>query len=261
MHEGLINIAIQAAYNAGEFIQQESRNLSRIKIEQKSKNDYVTNVDKTAEEIIISTILKTYPKHNILSEEIGFIDNGGDLTWIIDPLDGTTNYIHSNPNYSISIAVKLENKITHGVVFDPNRNDVYSATLGSGAFLNNKRIRVNSGHLLSNAIVANSLPHDPELRAKFMPLYLDILDNCSAHRNIGSAALELAYVAAGYLDGYYAASLKEWDIAAGSILVKEAGGLVVDFNGKPDVLNSLSIVAASPKLITPILQKITQHIA
>ena len=142
----ILNIAIQAAYNAGTIIQQESRNLERIKIDRKGHNDFVSEVDKKAEQAIIQTILKAFPNHNILGEEQGLIDNNSNTTWIIDPLDGTTNYIHSHPQYSVSIGIKQDDKITHGVIFDPNRNDVYTAELGKGAQLNNSRIRVSKNH-------------------------------------------------------------------------------------------------------------------
>lgn len=256
----ILNIAIQAAYNAGTIIQQESRNLERIKIDRKGHNDFVSEVDKKAEQAIIQTILKAFPTHNILGEEQGFIDNNSNTTWIIDPLDGTTNYIHSHPQYSVSIGIKQDDKITHGVIFDPNRNDVYTAELGKGAQLNNSRIRVSKQNNLADSLLATGFPtYDMSMLDRYMKIFREMLGSTSGQRRAGSAALDLAYVAAGMVDGYWEFNLKPWDIAAGYLMVKEAGGLVCDFEGGQEMLESGNIIAANPKLISAILKVIQSH--
>jgi myo-inositol-1(or 4)-monophosphatase len=250
---GILNIAVQAAYNAGNIIQQESRSIERIRVEKKGHNDYVSEVDKKAEQIIINTILRAFPKHNILSEEQGELDNGSDTTWIVDPIDGTTNYIHGHPQYSISIAVKLGDKITHGIVFDPNRNDIFTAELGKGALLNNNRIRVSKTSNLADSLLATGFPtYDMSYLDRYLAIFKQMLTTTAGQRRAGSAALDLAYVAAGMVDGYWEFNLKPWDIAAGYLLVKEAGGLICDFEGGQGMFDSGNIIAANPKLINHI---------
>lgn len=257
---GILNIAVQAAYNAGNIIQQDSRNLGRIKVDRKGYNDYVSEVDKKAEQIIINTILKAFPKHNILGEEQGSIDNKSDITWIIDPIDGTTNYLHGHPQYSISIAVKHEDKITHAAIFDPNRNDIYTAELGKGAQLNNSRIRVSTTANLSDSLLATGFPtYDMSFLDCYMAIFKEMIQSTAGLRRAGSAALDLAYVAAGMVDGFWEFNLKAWDIAAGYLLVKEAGGLICDFEGTQNMFNSGNIIAANPKLINQILKTIQKH--
>lgn len=256
----ILNIAIQAAYNAGTIIQQESRNLEHLNIERKGHNDFVSEVDKRAEQAIIHTILKAYPRHNILGEEGGNVDNGSEITWIIDPLDGTTNYLHGHPQYSVSIAVKEGDKITHGVVFDPNRNDIFTAELGKGVQLNNGRIRVSRQSSLADSLLATGFPtYDMSFLDRYLAIFREMLQSTAGQRRAGSAALDLAYVAAGMVDGFWEFNLKPWDIAAGYLLIKEAGGLVCDFDGGQDMLNSGNIIAANPKLVSPILKIIQSH--
>lgn len=256
----ILNIAIQAAYNAGTIIQQESRNLEHLNIERKGHNDFVSEVDKRAEQAIIQTILKAYPRHNILGEEGGSVDNGSEITWIIDPLDGTTNYLHGHPQYSVSIAVKEGDKITHGVVFDPNRNDIFTAELGKGAQLNNSRIRVSRQSSLADSLLATGFPtYDMSFLDRYLAIFREMLQSTAGQRRAGSAALDLAYVAAGMVDGFWEFNLKPWDIAAGYLLIKEAGGLVCDFDGGQEMLSSGNIIAANPKLVSPILKIIQSH--
>lgn len=257
---GILNIAVQAAYNAGNIIQQESKNLGRIKVDRKGHNDYVSEVDKKSEQIIINTILKAFPNHNILGEEQGLIDNKSEVTWIIDPIDGTTNYIHGHPQYSISIAVKHEDKITHAAIFDPNRNDIYTAELGKGAQLNNSRIRVTNTANLADSLLATGFPtYDMSLLDKYLAIFKDMLLSTAGQRRAGSAALDLAYVASGMVDGFWEFNLKPWDITAGYLLVKEAGGLLCDFEGAQKMFETGNIIAANPKLISQILKVIQNH--
>ncbi|MDD3267429.1 MAG: inositol monophosphatase family protein [Burkholderiales bacterium] len=257
---GILNIAIQSAYNAGTIIQQESRNLERIKVATKGHNDFVSEVDHKAEQEIIRTISKAFPEHNILGEETGLIDNGSEFTWIIDPLDGTTNYIHSHPQYAVSIGVKEGDKVIAGVVFDPNRNDIYTAEAGKGAKLNDNRIRVSKTTTLAESLLATGFPtYDMSFLDQYMAIFKEMITSTAGQRRAGSAALDLAYVASGAVDGYWEFNLKPWDIAAGYLLVKEAGGLICDFDGEQNMFNSGNIIAANPKMISQILKIIQNH--
>lgn len=261
MASGIINIATKAAYNAANLIQQGSHNPSSLRIEKKDgNNNYVTDLDRKSEQVIIDTIKKAFPSHNILSEEIGQVDNNSDCTWIIDPIDGTTNFIHGHPQYCISIALKQGDKVTHGVIFDPNRNDLYQAELGKGAYLNDKRLRVSKVNYLEDALIGTGFPtYDMSIIDRYLAILKDMLLNTTGQRRCGSAALDLAYVAAGYLDGFWEFNLKPWDVAAGFILIKEAGGLVTDFQNTQDFWNNGSIVAGNPKILAELLKVIQKH--
>lgn len=261
MSSGILNIATRAAYAAANAIQLGSRDISKLKIEKKGHNNYATELDKKAEQIIIDHIRKAYPSHNILAEESGNYNNNSEATWIIDPIDGTTNFMHSHPQYSISIGFRDGDKITHGIILDPNRNDLYQAEIGKGAYLNDKRIRVGKVTYLEDALLATGFPtYDMNLLDKFLNVFKDMLLHTQGMRRQGSAALDLAYVAAGYLDGFWEFNLAPWDIAAGHLLVKEAGGMTTDFAGKQDFWSSGNIVAANPKLLTEILKVIQAHL-
>lgn len=257
---GILNIAVQAAYNAGGLIQQASRSLEHIRVDRKGHNDFVSEVDRRAEQTIIQTIQKAYPNHNILGEESGLIDNNSEFTWIIDPLDGTTNFLHGHPQYSISIGVKQGDKITYAAVFDPNRNDIYTAELGKGAKLNDSRIRVSKTANLADSLLATGFPtYDMSFLERYLNIFREMLKSTAGQRRAGSAALDLAYVASGKVDGFWEFNLKPWDIAAGYLLVKEAGGLVCDFDGEQKMLESGNIIAANPKLVTQILKTIQNN--
>jgi myo-inositol-1(or 4)-monophosphatase len=269
-----INIATKAAYAAASTIQQGSRNLSNLNITKKGHNDFVTNLDKDAEAAIIKIIKKAFPTHSILAEESGYTgggdninsskDNNGqnaEYTWIIDPLDGTTNFIHGHPQYSISIALKHHDKITDSVIFDPNRNELYHAGLGKGAFLNDKRIRVTNVNYLEDALIATGFPtYDMSKIDQYLAIFKDMLVHTVGQRRCGSAALDLAFVAAGRVDGFWEFNLKPWDFAAGFLLVKEAGGLVTDLANTQDFWDNGNIVAANPKLIAQMLKIIQAHV-
>jgi myo-inositol-1(or 4)-monophosphatase len=264
MASGIINIATKAAYEAANAIQLGSRDMGKLHIEKKGHNNYATELDKKAEQIIIDIIRKAHPTHNILAEESGEDNNNSEYTWIIDPIDGTTNFMHTHPQYSISIGFKEGDKVTQGVILDPNRNDLYHAEAGKGAYLNDKRIRVTKVSYLEDALLATGFPHyhnnDSSLLDKYLALFKDMLMHTQGHRRQGSAALDMAYVAAGYLDGFWEFSLSPWDFAAGYIIVKEAGGIVTDFAGNQDFWTSGNIVAANPKLISEILKVIQAHL-
>lgn len=255
----LLNIATKAAEKAGEVIKRNSEQLERVRFSEKSKNDYVSEVDLKCEQIIIETIHKAYPNHAILAEESGELKNKNseDVTWIIDPLDGTKNFIHGFPYYAVSIAVKVGNKIEHGVVYDPIHDECFTATKGGGARLNNQRIRVSQQKFLDKSLIGTGFPFkDKSLKEPYLKTFEKVFTTASGVRRAGAAALDLAYVAAGRLDGFWEFALNPWDIAAGILLIKEAGGLVSDFNGGEDILKRGNIVAGTPKVFKALLQSL-----
>lgn len=247
----MLNTAIKAARRAATVIQRASFDVDRIVVTEKQHNDFVTDVDQAAEQAIVETLLKAYPDHAILAEESGASSNLNDeseFAWIIDPIDGTTNFMHGYPNYCVSIALSQRGVITQAVIYDPVRNDLFTATKGAGAFLNDKRIRVTKHDRVTNTLLASGYGAGPKALADYMKMYQVMAERCQAVRNDGSAALDLANVAAGRIDGFYEKGLKPWDIAAGSLLVTEAGGIVGTFGGESDYLYKGDIIAASPKV-------------
>lgn len=259
MASAFINIAIKAAYLAGNFIQQGSRSISKIKFEKKGHNDYVTELDKQSEQIIIRTILQAFPDHNIIGEETGKLDHNSEYSWIIDPIDGTNNFMHGYPHYCISIALKKHNRIIVGVVFNPSNNDLFKAELGAGAYLNDRRIRVTN-NALENSIINTSLrSYDVGSLDQHIKIFKELSLKTLAQRCSGSAALDLAYVACGYTDGFWEYNLKEWDIAAGCLLVREAGGIVSDFNSQPHLGETGNIIASNAKIAQALQKIIASH--
>lgn len=256
----LLNIAIRAARNAGEIIVRSVDRIETLTIEKKAANDFVSEVDRKAEAEIIEVIHKAYPEHGILAEESG-IKQGNDFTWIIDPLDGTTNFLHGFPQFAVSIAVKNKNRLEHAVIYDPMRDELFTASRGDGAQLNNKRIRVSSHFKINEALLGTGFPYsDMKYLEPYMAMLKSLIPNTAGIRRPGSAALDLAYVAAGRLDGFWELDLKSWDIAAGALLVQEAGGLVGDLTGNNNYLESGHIVCANPKLFKALLQEIRPHL-
>ena len=252
----LINIAIRAARRAGDIINQALPRLDRLVISEKGVNDFVTDIDQKAEMAIIDTIRQVYPNHGIIAEESGE-QKGKECTWIIDPLDGTTNFMHGFPHFSVSIAVRCKDVLEHAVIYDPNRSELFTASRGSGAQLNNRRIRVSPKKPFSQALLGTGFPFkNKALLTEYLAHFEKLFEQCAGIRRCGSAALDLAYVAAGRLDGFWEYGLKPWDIAAGTLLVKEAGGLVSDFNGGETYLTTGNIVAASPKLLKGLIQEL-----
>lgn len=246
----ILNVAILAAKDAGEFIAKQVENLDQLNIERKGRHDYVSEVDMHAEKIIIQTIKKYYPQHGIFAEETGKQNENADVQWIIDPLDGTTNFLHGFPHFSVSIAVLEKGKLMHGVVYDPMRDELFSASRGQGARLNNYRIRVSEEKELDDALLATGFPYYQfDYIDAYMETFKAFMLNTAGLRRPGSAALDLAYVAAGRVDGYWEMNLKPWDIAAGALLVMEAGGLVTDLKGGENYLNSGNLIAANPKML------------
>lgn len=244
----LINIATEAVRSASKIILRFMDRMDTIEINKKNINDVVTEVDRLSEQEIIDHIQKAYPDHSILAEESGMIE-GNEYCWIIDPLDGTTNYVHSFPHFAISIAVKQKDQLTIGVVYDPIRNELFTAVRGEGAHLNNRRIRVSECKQAENSLIGTGFPFRKKQQTKhYLNTFESVFLNTSGIRRAGAASLDLAYVAAGRLDGYWEASLKEWDIAAGALLVQEAGGLLSDFQGENNYLFTGNIIAGNPKI-------------
>jgi myo-inositol-1(or 4)-monophosphatase len=253
----ILNIAVNAARNASKVILRSIGRLDAHQITEKQRNDYVTEVDKQAEKEIVYTIRKSYPDHQILTEESGLLEGNDIFTWIIDPLDGTTNYIHGIPHYSISIAIKYKGKLEHGVIYDPLRNELFVASRGDGARLNDRRMRVSTQDQLEKSLIGTGFPYR---YTNDLPVYLRLFENIvpqvGGMRRLGSAALDLAYVAAGRLDGFWELGLEQWDMAAGVLMIKEAGGLVTDLAGGDDFMNSGKIVAGNMKIAKGLLQLI-----
>jgi len=247
----MLNIAIKAARTAGGIINRASMDLDLLKINTKAPNDFVTEVDQAAEAAIIETLLTAYPGHGILAEESGR-EHGSrhsDFVWIIDPLDGTTNFIHGFPVYCVSIALSFRGKIEQAVVYDPTRNDLFMASKGRGAFLNDKRLRVSKRTRLSDSLIGTGFPfRKGDNFQRYLKMFEAVMPHCAGLRRPGSAALDLCYVAAGNYDGFFETGLSPWDIAAGSLIITEAGGLIGNFTGESDFLHQREVVAGNPKI-------------
>lgn len=254
----MLNMAVRAARAAGKVILQGYEQLDRVQTEVKAANDFVTNIDKEAEQAIIEVLLKAYPDHGIVAEESGISGNkNSDYVWIIDPLDGTTNFVRGIPHFSVSIALKVKGRLEQGVVYDPIREELFSASRGAGAQLNDKRIRVSAlpdmrGALFSSAFPFKARHHLPA----YMDMFAALFEKSGDVRRTGSAALDLAYVAAGRSDAFLEIGLKPWDIAAGELIVREAGGIVCDFIGSHNQLSSGNVVAANPRVTKDVLKTI-----
>lgn len=258
----MLNIAVRAARNAGKIIARSFEELDLVEATQKGSNDFVTNVDRDAEKTIIATIRKSYPEHCIVGEEFG-VDQGEDqdYQWIVDPLDGTTNFIKGIPHFCVSIALKVKGKLDQAVIYDPIRGELFTASRGKGAQLNGYRIRCTNGKEIEGSVLGTGFPHKAKHHIEayletFKALYIDASDI----RRAGSAALDLAYVAAGRLDGYWEIGLKPWDTAAGQLMVKEAGGMSCDFVGGPNQDKSGNIIAANPKIAKEMVKTIRPHL-
>ncbi len=255
-----LNIAIQAARTAGRSASHFFDRLDQITVTEKAKNDVVSEVDKVCEHEIIAIIKKAYPHHAILAEESGFEKNKDDYCWVIDPIDGTANFVNGLPHFCISIAVKKGNQLEIGCIYDPIRQELFTASRGKGAYLNNKRIRVSDTKKLENALVGTGFPFRyPDYMPTYLKTFNSILPQVSDIRRAGAAALDLAYVASGRLDAFWEAYLKPWDIAAGALLVQEAGGVVSDFNSQKDFLDSGYVVAGSVITQPALLALVQQH--
>ncbi|OOF58324.1 inositol-1-monophosphatase [Rodentibacter myodis] len=254
----MLNIAIRAARKAGNVIAKSYERRDDIESNPKGINDYVTNVDKAAEAEIIEIIKKSYPDHTIITEETGAIEGkDSDVQWIIDPLDGTRNFMNGLPHFAVSIAIRVKNRTEVGVVYDPIRNELFTAIRGEGAKLNEVRLRVNNKRELQGAILATGFPFkQPKLMPTQFAMMTSLIEEAADFRRTGSAALDLCYVAASRVDGYFEMGLKAWDCAAGDLIVREAGGLVCDFEAGSGYLRSGHIVAAPARVLKEMLNKI-----
>jgi len=252
-----LGTAFRAALLAGEHILKNLGRISKKDIDTKQASDFVTRVDKESEQIILDTIRMKFPDHHFLAEESVSKDAAGAYRWIIDPLDGTTNFIHGYPVFSVSIALELKGEVIMGLVYDPLRDEIFTAEKGKGAFLNGKPIRVSSVTDLSESLVATGFPfRRKDLIDPYLGLFKNIFYKVSDIRRAGSAALDLASLAAGRCDCFFEIGLGPWDIAAGSVLIKEAGGIITDFGGGADYLLTGNIVAATPALYEEILNEV-----
>jgi myo-inositol-1(or 4)-monophosphatase len=257
----MLNVAVKAARAAGAIINRAALDVEAVRISQKQVNDFVTEVDQNSERVIIETLLTAYPDHGILAEESGSTHGNpnADHIWIIDPLDGTTNFIHGFPYYCVSIALQVQGRLEQAVIYDPTRNDLFTATKGRGAFMNDRRIRVSKRTRLEECLLSTGFPFRPEDDFnKYLSLMGDVMQRTTGLRRPGAAALDLAYVAAGFSDGFFELGLKPWDMAAGALLITEAGGLVSNFTGEGPYLEHQECLAAPPRIyaqLVPITQK------
>lgn len=256
----LVNIAVKAARAAGNVITRSATRLDTLQIRAKGRHDFVSDVDRLAEQEIIRVIHRAYPDHAVIAEESGR-SGQADTVWLVDPLDGTTNYLHGFPQYAVSIAVQIRNRTEHGVIYDPVRQELFTASRGAGAQLEGRRIRVTQLTGLEGALLGTGFPfRQPQRLDAYLRTFTALFPSASDVRRAGSAALDLAYVAAGRLDGFWELGLQPWDIAAGALLVQESGGLVGDFAGGSDYLKNGNVVAANPKVFKAILQTIRPHL-
>ena len=247
----MLNVAVKAARAAGAIINRAALDVEAVRISQKQVNDFVTEVDLASEAIILETLLTAFPHHGILAEESGSThgDPHADHIWIIDPLDGTTNFIHGFPVYCVSIALSVRGKIEQAVIFDPSRNDLFTATKGRGAFMNERRIRVSKRTNLTECLISTGFPfRKGDNFNQYLRMMGDVMQRTAGLRRPGAAALDLAYVAAGFTDGFFETGLSPWDVAAGSLLVTEAGGLVGNLTGEADFLEQKECLAGAPRI-------------
>lgn len=260
----LLNIAVRAARRAGDLIVRNMDRLDTLQVDTKHRNDFVSEIDHLAEAEIIRTVRRSYPEHAFLAEESGATPGsarGGDVVWIVDPLDGTTNYLHGFPVFAVSIAVQVRGRLEHGVVYDPLRQELFTASRGSGALLDGRRIRVSARRELEGALIGTGFPfRRMERLDAYMAMFRALVQKTAGLRRPGAAALDLAYVAAGRLDGFFELGLKPWDIAAGVLLIQEAGGMVCGINGAPDHLDTGDLIAGNPKMTRALVRELAPHL-
>ncbi len=259
MH-GMVNIAVRAARRAGELMIRQLNRLESLEITEKSRNEYVTEVDRIAEDAIIEVIYDHYPDHSILAEESGQ-RGSNEFQWIIDPLDGTTNFIHGFPVFAVSIAVTHNGQLEHGVVYDPLRQEIFTASRGQGAQVDGRKIRVSKRPSMQHSLIATGFPYrgDKEHLDNYLEMLKSVISVSAGIRRPGSAALDLCYVAAGRVDGFWELGLNIWDIAAGALMIKEAGGRISDFHGTDAYLQSGDVVAGSPKIYAGLSKILAPH--
>ncbi|MDR0701752.1 MAG: inositol monophosphatase [Azoarcus sp.] len=259
-----INIAVKAARRAASIINQAANQLDLLNVESKAPNDFVTEVDRAAEAAIIDILREAFPEHGILAEESGRSGpedgRGGEFVWIIDPLDGTTNFIHGFPQYAVSIALARKGVPEHAVIFDPVANELFTASRGRGAYMNDRRIRVSRRLRLADALLGTGFPFRQfDHIDAYLAIFRELTHKSAGMRRPGAASLDLAYVASGRLDGFWEIGLAPWDMAAGVLLIQEAGGFVADFDGEGGFLKSGNLVAGAPKVFTELLLTVQSH--
>lgn len=256
----MLNTAVKAARRAGNLIYRSADRIDHLTVTKKSHADFVSEVDRAAEQTIIQTLLEAYPDHAILAEESGN-HGASEFVWIIDPLDGTTNFLHGFPQFAVSIALQHKGVITQAVVYDPVRNELFTATRGRGAFLNDKRIRVTRRVNLADSLIGTGFPYTKfEHLDAYLGIFKDLMQKTSGLRRPGSAALDLAWMAAGRYDGFFETGLHVWDIAAGTLLITEAGGMVSDLQGTDTYLKQCHICAGNPDIHPQLLEIIKPHL-
>lgn len=257
----MLNIAVRAARSAGNIIVRNLDRVDSLAVQTKDRNDFVSEVDRQAEQEIIGILRKAYPDHGVLAEESGHQD-GNDYQWIIDPLDGTTNYLHGFPQFAVSIALRHKGRIEQGVVYDPLRQELFTASRGAGANLNDRRIRVTNRRNLDGALLGTGFPFKSQQHLDaYLDMFRALFPRTAGIRRPGSAALDLAYVASGRLDGFWEIGLSVWDMAAGVLLIQEAGGISSDFVGGHNYLENGNLVAGNPKVFAEILKAIRPHVS
>ena len=258
----MLNIAIKAARAAGSIINRASLDLDVLKVGTKGPNDFVSEVDQAAEQAIIDILLEAYPSHGVLAEESGR-ERGhrtSEYLWIIDPLDGTTNFLHGFPVYAVSIALAHRGQVQQAVVYDPTRNDLFYASRGRGAFLNDRRLRVSRRTRISDSLIGTGFPfRKGDNFKRYVKMFEEVMQSCAGLRRPGAAALDLCYVAAGYYDAFFETGLSPWDVAAGSLMITEAGGLVGNFTGEADFLYQREVVAGTPRVYGQLVQLLTPY--
>ena len=256
----MLTTAVKAARRAGNIINRGARDLDLLKVSSKGPKDFVSEIDHAAEAAIVETLLGAYPTHAILAEEGTAKGENADAeyVWIIDPLDGTTNFLHGFPQYCVSIALEHRGIVTQGVIYDPVRNDLFTATRGRGAFQNDRRIRVSKRHHLRDCLIGTGFPfRDGSFLDTYLAMMREMITHTAGLRRPGAAALDLAFVAAGCYDGFFEVGLNPWDVAAGSLLVLEAGGLIGDLSGEGDYLRGGQVIAANPKIFAQMVQALS----
>ncbi|MDE2259080.1 MAG: inositol monophosphatase [Betaproteobacteria bacterium] len=257
MHPQL-NFAVKAARRAGNIINRAALDIERLTVTKKGPADFVTEVDRQVEDVIIGILRDAYPDHGFLGEESGAVGDS-EYQWIIDPIDGTTNFLHGFPMYCTSIALAHKGIVTQAVIYDPVRNDLFTATRGSGAFFNDRRMRVSSLLRMEDALIGSGFPYSSmEHQERYLRMLAEVMRKSAGIRRPGSAALDLAYVAAGRYDGFWELGLKPWDMAAGTLLIQEAGGLVSDLEGNNQFLQSGHVVAGNPKIFGQLLPMVAR---
>ena len=252
----VLNVAVEAAHAAAHIMRRQMQHVEAIPVERKARHDYVSEVDRACEAEIVREIKRFYPDHAFLCEE-GGVSGDSNTVWIIDPLDGTSNYLHGLPHFAVSIAQQVDGRTEHAVVYDPIRDELFTASRGSGSYMNNKRIRVSARNGMEGAILATAFPFRRRDRLQaYARVFQSVFAKVEDFRRAGTASLDLAWVAAGRMDGYFEVGLQAWDVAAGALLVREAGGVVLDFNGNDAVEEAETIIAAPYKVMTPLRQLI-----